>query len=162
MRRVVQGQVLALLMVLPLVSGAKPLYVHSAEAVLRSEPAFDAEELATLARGEKVDGQGEEGRWYRVKAGQRQGWVLRFLLEESPPVVEEDTELGEEGPSIREDARRRASEATTAGAARGLRGKEERSRQGVSATANYTDLERLMTLEIPPEAEEAFARGDAP
>lgn len=42
---------------------------------LRAEPFLDAQAVATLAAGDKVDIIKREGGWLQVKAGGQQGWV---------------------------------------------------------------------------------------
>lgn len=139
-------------------AAADPVFVHAQEAELREAPGFDAPVVTGLERGAEVERLARQGRWLRVRSGEREGWVFRFLTGPRPPMAKQSV-LDESSPELGDQTRRRASEVTTAGAARGLTAEERRrlSRQGA---ADYEALDRLEGLDIPPEDVRAFARED--
>lgn len=155
-----RAAILLLLMLLPVAGAAETLYVQSSRAQLREKPGLDAAVAAELKRGASLEVLEARDRWYRVRLDGSEGWVFRYLVADHPPLKRE-TVLGGEGPSIREKARRRASSATTAGAARGL-GTDDRRRASARNQADYSGLERLESLEIPEEAVSDFvAEGES-
>lgn len=125
-------------------AGAADLYVQAARAELRSGPSLAAEKLATLPRGERLTRLEEARGWYRVDHGQRAGWVPRLMVGPTPPrgtvsvLNDADEDLGT-------NARRRASQFTTAAAARGL---AARVRASDSSRPDYQSLKQVESLAI--------------
>ncbi len=94
------------------------LFVQSLRATLLSEPRAGASQLAAASRGDRLEPLGKEGRWYRVRLGSGEAWVHELLVGSEAPmasvsILSDDVELGD-------NARRRASEITSAAASRGL------------------------------------------
>lgn len=139
-------------------AAATPVFVHAEQAELREAPGFDAPVVTNMDRGAEVERLAEQDRWLRVRTGDREGWVFRFLTGPRPPMAKQSV-LDESSPELGDETRRRASEVTTAGAARGLTA-EERQRLSRQGAADYEALERLEGLDIPPEDVRAFARED--
>lgn len=61
------------------VSG-KTVVVTAPTANLRESPNTSADVVATVQEGERVTVTGKRGSWYRVKAGNRKGWILSDLV----------------------------------------------------------------------------------
>ncbi len=136
--------------------GAETLYVQSASAKLLAQPRFGAPVLGQLARGAAVEKQADEGRWLQVSSGDELGWLTSFVLAPTPP-TERASLLGDKSPTISNNARRRASAVTTAGAARGLTA-EDRQRFGTHERGNRLGLERMEALQLSDNEVQAFHR----
>jgi hypothetical protein len=150
--------VVPLLLALATPATADSIFVQARQAELRSEPGFDQPVVAELVRGTELTRVGERGRWLRVRTDAAEGWVFRFLVANHAP-VEKQTVLGDSGESVGEGARRRASQVTTAGAARGLTA-AERKRLSHAGGADYQALERLEAMAISDAEVRRFLRGD--
>lgn len=142
--------VFALLAGLSSTALAETLYVQSLKAKLLAEPAFKARVVASVNKGAALNVLQYKGRWCQVSSGEHSGWVSRFVLADHPP-LNKITVLGGER-EIEQNARRRASAVTTAGAARGL--SAEQRRRGQVQGANYPALEKVEAIAISDE--EAF------
>jgi hypothetical protein len=119
---------------------AETAYIQSSQAKVYAEPRFDAAIIATLTKGAQVDTLQNRSRWQRISTGSVQGWVSTFLLAATPP-LDKVSVLGDDNPQLANNARRRASAVTTAGAARGL---TETDRRRISDSGmNYVALDRL-------------------
>ncbi len=117
------------------------LYVQSLQASLLSEPRTDAGQLATASRGDRLEPIAKKGRWYRVRVGSIEAWVHELLVGNAAPmsrvsILGDDVELGD-------NARRRASEITSAAASRGL---TEAARENLGGT-HSADYDALSWLE---------------
>jgi hypothetical protein len=117
------------------------VYVLSLRAPLFSEPRTGAELLATASRGDRLRILEKEGRWFRVSLGSIEAWVHELLVGSEAPmgrvsVLSDEVELGD-------NARRRASEISSAAASRGLTEAAREELAGVHAA----DYEALTWLE---------------
>ncbi len=131
------------------------MYIQSTKASLQSAPSFSSSSVVTLEKGLQVEVLEAKGRWIKVKAGQQEGWVSKFLLNEQPPLQKKVTILKEDAPDIGNAARRRASAVTTAGAARGLSA-DSRDRSNDSQFTNYKDLEKVEEMGVNEKELEKF------
>ena len=59
-------------------------YVKGLGAVLREQPSFQSKTLTKLSRGTKVLTVETKGIWYKVIAGDNQGWILRGQITNFP------------------------------------------------------------------------------
>ena len=117
------------------------LYVQSLRAALLREPRIGAEPLATASRGDRLEPIEKKERWYRVRLGSSEAWVHELLVGSEAPmarvsILGDDVELGD-------NARRRASEITSAAASRGLTEAAREELEGVHSA----DYEALSWLE---------------
>jgi uncharacterized protein YgiM (DUF1202 family) len=112
---VVLGACLLLATALP----AKTMNTLS-DAVLRDSPSFNGKVVATLSRGTPIVLLHEEGGWFKVQAGEKQGWLPTSALcakpmslkmaatriGTGPPDSEIDLVLGKNAPVRAKDSRR--------------------------------------------------------
>ena len=147
-----------LLLTLAAPAAAASVYVQARQAELRAEPGFDQPVVSELERGTELTRVAERGRWLQVRTASAEGWIFRFLVADHAPVKKQSV-LGESGETIGDDARRRASQVTTAGAARGLTARERR-RLSRAGGADYQALERLEALAISEREVRRFLRGE--
>lgn len=137
------------------VAGAETLYIQNGKAALLAEPAFNGARVAAVQKGDEVEVLEKRGGWYQVKLGEQTGWMPKLMLSTRPPLKKVTVFSGEEsGELLKQKARRRASNATTAGAARGLT-EDARQRASRSGEANYFALQKVEAIEI--NEQEAFA-----
>ena len=59
-------------------------YIKGLGAVLREQPSFQSKTLTKLSRGTKVLTVETKGLWYKVIAGDNQGWILRGQITNFP------------------------------------------------------------------------------
>ena len=119
-------------------AAAADLYALGAKVAILAEPKLGAVKVAEAKRGDLLSGSEEQKGWYHVTFAGKSGWVSRLLLGNKPPtavvsVLDDNTEDELEG-----GARRRASNFTTAAAARGL--SEERTRLNQKYLVDYRGL----------------------
>lgn len=107
------------MMLIPLVAHADQQYISSNKAKILKEPDFQAELVAELVKGDPVKVLSQKGVWLNVSFAQKQGWVSKFLVKDTPP-NDRITVLPGDNETELKDVRRRASAITTAAAARGL------------------------------------------
>ena len=136
------------------------LYVQSDKAALSASPAFDAPQLATLTKGDELAVIEKQADWYRVRAGGKTGWIPQLLVSTHKPMSRTSILSGEEN-SVKTSARRRASNVTTAGAARGL-ANEDRRRANGEETADYAAVKSMESDDIPQKYIDAFGRTLSP
>jgi uncharacterized protein YgiM (DUF1202 family) len=130
------------------------MYIQSTKASLQSAPSFGSSSLLSLEKGAQVEVIEIKGRWVKIKTGTQEGWVSKFLVSEQPPLKKKVTILKEDAPDM-DNARRRASAVTTAGAARGLSA-DNRDRSNDSQFTNYRDLEKVEKMDINEKELEKF------
>ncbi|HKJ89482.1 MAG TPA: SH3 domain-containing protein [Gammaproteobacteria bacterium] len=147
---------LLMLLSLPVMAGT--VYVQSTQAELHKAPRFDGPVTARVDKGTPLKVLKKQGRWIRVaEDGGKPGWVFRFLVASHRPLKKETVLKGDE-KSIQDNARRRASNVTTAGAARGL---QDGGRQRLSARggADYAAVRHLEQMSISDRQVIAFLGG---
>lgn len=130
------------------------VYVQSFATKLFAAPEFGATVVADAKRGDALIVIETRERWSRVKLGTRSGWVPTLAVSRHVP-MRNDTLLQEAGDTLPANARRRASGATTAGAARGLT-YEDRQRADKAGVADYAAMERMERLSVTEEEAVAF------
>lgn len=131
---------------------AETVYVHSAKAPLFLEPAFNAERLMVLTKGDALELIESEKRWVQVEVDGQRGWVSALLVKADPPLDQVNL-IGSEEVTLEGEARRRASAVATAGATRGLTDSEDPN--GISS--DYRELTEMESLSISIDDLDAFA-----
>lgn len=140
-----------LAMLLPAIAwSADSLYVQSRQATLHQAPDLDAADTLTLDRGDEVILIESRDRWHKVQAAGQQGWMPQLLLGRQKPKARRSRLEGT--TELDDSPRRRASEASTAGAVRGLE-----SDDAVLDDPNL-DMEQLRRLESFGVSREQAAR----
>jgi uncharacterized protein YgiM (DUF1202 family) len=133
-------------LMLPVASFAQEtVYVQSLKAKLLAAPAFNAGVVAEANRGDAAKVLEIQDRWYKVQLGDKSGWLSRLVVSDHAP-LNKATALDEQHTGD-VSARRRASVATTAGAARGLTA-DDRLRASQSGLTNYVALEKVEKLTV--------------
>lgn len=130
------------------------LYVQSTRAKLLERPAFGAPVAAAAEKGDALALLETRGRWVKVRLGDRSGWLSAYLVGKHPP-VDKASVLTDDKTAIGENARRRASAVTTAGAARGLAA-DDRARSSNRNAADYRAVEKMEGLELKQQEVEHF------
>lgn len=142
----IRSAVLLALSLATSVADAETLYVQSLKAELLAEPRFGAESVRPLARGQALTALESRGGWYRAEIDGASGWISRLLVAGRPPLAKVTVFTGEE-QAIEQDARRRASAVTTAGATRGLAA-EDRARRSNDLASDFFALGRVESVVI--------------
>lgn len=122
------------------------VYVQSEKAKILGAPAFGAEKVAEAAKGQELQVLEKKGRWYKVLSGDKSGWVAELVVGPTPPLGKVTVFTGEE-KDIGQESRRRASQVTSAAAARGLT-EEDRKRLGHKDVADYGALQKVEGINI--------------
>ncbi len=145
----------AALMAASTLSAAETLYVQSNKAKLLETPQFNAPAVGELQKGNEVNVLQQQKRWVEVEYQGNSGWLSRFLLSDHPP-LKKVTVLGDgETLKLEENARRRASAVTTAGAARGLSA-DDRKRSNSGDKSDYFALEKVENYKVEDKAVTEF------
>lgn len=148
--------VLLVLAVPALAFSANVVYVQSLKAKVMSAPSFKAEAVGVVKKGDALTVLHKKDRWYRVDYMNKTGWIPDMVVGTRPPMKRISVLTGEE-ESIGTGARRRASQVTSAAAARGL-AEDDRRRLGHKGVVDYTALEKLDGLRITDEEVAQFQR----
>ncbi len=127
------------------VATAQSLYVQSLQGALFAQPAFDSAKVIDVRRGDVLTPVQLKGAWYEVKFAGKQGWMPTLLVSERPPLKTVTVFTGND-LGLEQKARIRASNVTTAGAARGL--SSDRRRVTDTRGANYSAVDRMDALKI--------------
>ena len=127
------------------VAVANPLYVQSLKGQLLAQPAFNAAKVISVRRGDALTPVQLRGAWYEVRFSGKQGWMPKLLLADRPPMKTVSVFTGN-APGLKQKARVRASNVTTAGAARGL--SSDRQRVTDSGGANFSAVDRMDALTV--------------
>ena len=135
---------------------AGSLYVQSDKAKLSAAPSFGAASVATLKKGDELAVIQAQNGWYRVHAHGKTGWIPRLLVSKHKPISRISVLSGEKD-SVKPTARRRASNVTTAGAARGLVN-DDRRRANPDGAADYEAVQSMESDTIPQKDVEAFGK----
>ena len=122
------------------------LYVQSTKAKMMASPAFDAEIIGLLQKGESVTLLKDQGRWVQVDFQSTTGWISKLLLAAQPPMEKISVLTGKQ-EQLENSARRRASTTTTAAATRGLRN-EQRARMSDDQKPDYNELQQMEAVEV--------------
>ena len=95
------------------------LFIKAQSASVLSEAKFGAETIASLSQGTEVQELEENKTWLKIKHENIEGWLPKMALSANPPLGQAGSLL-DEAEDISQNARKRASATTTAGAGRGL------------------------------------------
>lgn len=137
-----------------LVYADETVYVQSFKTKLFAAPEFRAAVVGEAARGQALTVLESTDRWSRVKLGTGSGWVPSLAVSHHVPLRSTALDGAADNP-LAATARRRASGATTAGAARGLT-YEDRMRAHKAGIANYAAAERMESFSVSEEEALAF------
>lgn len=129
------------------------LYVQSLKAKILTAPAFTGTVVVEVNRGETLTLLENQDRWYKVSFGNKSGWISKLVVSDRAPMNKTTALNAQEG--IEMGARRRASLATTAGAARGLT-YDDRMRASQTGIANYDALERVEEVQVSEQEALSF------
>ncbi len=132
-------------------------YVQSMRAKIMSAPSFKSRQVGEVGKGFKLTVLAKEGSWLKVKLGPSAGYVPALLLASTPPREKQGLIKGEES-ALQHNIRRRASTYTSAAAARGLTA-EDRRRLSKEEKADFTSLEKIEAIVVPPEEVVKFSEG---
>lgn len=135
---------------------ADVVYVQSLKVRIMSAPSFSADTKGHALKGEPLTVLDRAGRWYKVGYGDKTGWVPRLVVGPKPPMKRVTVFTGEE-KSISKEARRRASQVTSAAAARGL-AEDDRRRLGHESAVDYRSLEKLNAIVITEQELSEFIK----
>lgn len=124
---------------------AESLYVQSLKGDVMAQPAFNAAKVGSVQRGDQLMLLKRQGVWCQVKFDGKQGWMPKLLLAEQPPMKKVSVFTGNENV-LKHKARVRASNVTTAGAARGL--SSDRRRVTAVKGANFSAVDQMEALQI--------------
>jgi hypothetical protein len=131
------------------------VYVQSFKTTLFATPQFGAAVVVDAKRGDALTLLESRERWSRVRRGNHSGWVPSLAVSRHLPLRPAALLESAGDTSLPANARRRASGATTAGAARGLT-YEDRQRADKAGIANYAAMERMERLSVTEEEALAF------
>jgi uncharacterized protein YgiM (DUF1202 family) len=137
-----------ILCILLIAASPNVVYVKSLKAKVMKEPSFKGAPLFTAEKGQKLSVVQKKGRWFNVSLDGKSGWVSSLLVGNQPPIEKVRIITGA-GQDLSKDARRRASVATSAAAARGLT-EDDRRRLGQKDAVNYhalNDVEAIVITE---------------
>lgn len=124
----------------------KSLYVQSARAKLLASPNFKAAVVVSVEKGNSVKVMEQSGTWYKVKFNEQIGWVSRLVLSENPP-IEKKSVLTGDVDEMKKNARRRASNSTTAAATRGLQ-RDDLFNDDGEGKSDFEALKKMESLQI--------------
>jgi len=138
---------LVLIFLAPIVSHADDvLYVMSKRAKILSSPAFGSTTIENVLKGEKLISIGKNTNWYKVKYGDKEGWLSRLSVSTHPP-MKRKRRMASVDRKMQDNSRRRASAVSTTAAVRGL-SHIDRSRVSSKDVMNFASLDQMEALEI--------------
>lgn len=120
------------------IATAADLYALGAKVAILAEPKLGAAKVTEAKRGDLLSGSEEQKGWYHVTFAGKSGWVSRLLVGNKPPTAVVSVLDDNNADDLERGARRRASNFTTAAAARGL--SEERTRLNQKYLVDYSGL----------------------
>jgi len=154
MKSLTHKSLAALCLALPMSAMADAtMYVQSLKAKVLAQPSFGAPVITEADRGDALAVQETQDRWYKVSVDGKSGWISRLVVSDRAPMAKTTALDDHEGLDI--SARRRASVATTAGAARGL-AYDDRLRASQAGVANYAALEKVENVQVSEQEALAF------
>ena len=78
---------LALILAAPMVVNAEEfIYVMSARAKILSSPSFGSPTIRNVLKGERLVSIEKNNNWYKVKFGNKTGWLSRLSVSYHPPM----------------------------------------------------------------------------
>ncbi len=131
-----------------LAQNATTLYIKGLSISVLAEPKNGAPVIEKLERGATVSKINEHGFWTQIKTGKGAGWVPKLTLANTPPAEQEN--LFDKKVDISSSARKRASNFTSAGAARGLNESSE-DFDKANLKADFKALKKMESFYVAPE-----------
>ncbi len=132
---------------------AATMYVKSPTADLKSSTDASATVVTQLKSGTKVETLEKQGKWYRVSAVGKQGWIYEFKLSATAPSGGSDflVALGGGGAT--------AQEGSSAASIRGLSPTSEKYAGRAKITKKEVAMIKHMeSIHVPPAEVETFLR----
>ena len=129
------------------------MYIHSAKAPVYAEPNNTSEKIMQLNAGTEIQVLDKKGFWYLINYQGKSGWIFKLMVRDKPPRTIRAINVNQLA-ELESKARRRPSAYTTTASARGLKAKRERF-AGKYKT-DYSALERLEAMAVPPETADKF------
>ena len=149
---------LALIMSAPMVVNAEEfIYVMSARAKILSSPAFGSSTVKHVMKGEKLVSVDKNNNWYKVKLGEKTGWLSRLSVSYHPP-MKRKRRMASVDQKLQKNSRRRASSVSTTAAIRGLQN-IDRSRASSKEVMDFASLERMEAIQVADTEVFAFMDG---
>ena len=146
---------LALVLAAPLVVSAEEfIYVMSARAKILSSPSFGSDTLKNVSKGERLVSIEKNNNWYKVKVGNKSGWLSRLSVSYHPP-MKRTRRMASVDKKLLNNSRRRASSVSTTAAIRGLRN-IDRSRANAKDIMDFSSLQKMESYQIADKDVYAF------
>jgi len=124
--------IVGMLLVISSALSAKVVYVSSFRTKVYKSKSRSSRRVLTVRRGTGLKLLSRSGSWYKVKYGNRVGWVMKMFTSARKPGRRMSI-LGTASTQARMNARRRASTDVTAASARGLSDESAAGRSRLSA-----------------------------
>ena len=105
-------------------ASADERFVQSREAPVWRTPSFQADKAGTLEHGQAVEVLAEQGGWVHIRCKQKEGWMPKLMLSQTPPPGMSDKSQ-QAMETLEQRARLRPSAFASTAAARGLMEKQE-------------------------------------
>ncbi|HLE12740.1 MAG: hypothetical protein A2504_09690 [Bdellovibrionales bacterium RIFOXYD12_FULL_39_22] len=125
-----------------------PRYVKGLSVSLLAEPKNGSTVVNKLERGAAVTQETEQGFWAKIVTPQGTGWVPKLTLSASPPAAQES--LMDKKVDISSNARKRASNFTSAGSARGLN-ESKADFDKANLKADFAALKKMESFYVSPQ-----------
>ncbi|HFE37053.1 MAG TPA: SH3 domain-containing protein [Gammaproteobacteria bacterium] len=129
------------------------LYVMSKRAKILASPSFGSTTIQNLIKGEKLVSIEKNSNWYKVKYGDKTGWLSRLSVSYHPP-MKRNRRTASVDRKLINNSRRRASSVSTTAAIRGL-SHIDRSRVSSKDVMDFASLEKMEAFHL--EDTEVFA-----
>ncbi len=139
---------LAILFVAVSAHAGTRMSVQIREGQLRERPSFLGAVVATVAYGDRVSVQREQGPWRHVAFGDKEGWIHESAVTRQRIKLE----AGET------DVAGAASQEEMALAGKGFSAEVEREYRSRNTQIDFTWVDRMEMMGIPPERLTAFLR----
>jgi len=153
MKAIIHSSTLIVLMLFASSASAIAFYVQSVKAPIMSKPSFSATKLTEAKKGDTVSQLEVKGYWRKVNYKGKVGWISKLLVSTRKPAGRISV-LERSGENLQTGARRRASQFTTAAAARGFA--EDRARVSDKYKINFAGVEKMESIKISDEVAMAF------
>ncbi len=121
-----------MLLIISSALSARVVYVSSFRTKVYKSTSRSSRTVVTARRGAGLKVLSKSGSWYKVKYGNRVGWVMKMFTSARKP-GQRMSILGTASTQARMNARRRASTDVTAASARGLSDESAAGRTRLSA-----------------------------
>lgn len=128
---------------------ADVMYILPKNANLLETPAMGAPILLSIPHGEKVNAEDADGLWVNITYKNNRGWICKFNLSNTDPVKDSIIQ-SLNNTNLKKNARRRASDYSTAATTRGL----SEMNEIIRSDADYNGLKEMMAYK--PKKEDVY------